>query len=201
MSKLAERLAVCSWSVQPSSPQELAARLEEIGIRRVQLALDPLRENPGVWDSTEACFRDKGISVVSGMVGCVGEDYTTLDSIRETGGLAPDSTWEQNRQNFRDTIPIAKRLGLKLIAFHAGFLPHDENDPEFRKLLPRIVAVADVFDALSSDRPYRAGYDRGQTVEMIATMRGNYLDPRLTELFLTILGNRSDLPLPMMCAS
>ena len=65
----------------------------------------------------------------------------------------------------------------------------------------RIVAVADVFDALSSDRPYRAGYDRGQTVEMIATMRGNYLDPRLTELFLTILGNRSDLPLPMMCAS
>ena len=65
----------------------------------------------------------------------------------------------------------------------------------------RIVAVADVFDALSSDRPYRAGYDRGQTVEMIATMRGNYLDPRLTGLFLTILGNRSDLPLPMMCAS
>ena len=99
MSKLADRLAVCSWSVQPSSPQELAAKLEDIGIHRVQLALDPLRENPKVWDATEACFRDKGISVVSGMFGCVGEDYSTLQSIRDTGGLAPDSTWEQNRRN------------------------------------------------------------------------------------------------------
>jgi len=145
MSKLADRLAVCSWSVQPSSPQELAAKLEDIGIHRVQLALDPLRENPKVWDATEACFRDKGISVVSGMFGCVGEDYSTLQSIRATGGLAPDSTWEQNRQNIRATVPIARRLGLKLLAFHAGFLPHDESDPNFGKMLGRLSEVADVF--------------------------------------------------------
>lgn len=145
MSKLADRLAVCSWSVQPSSPQELAARIEDIGIHRVQLALDPLRENPKLWDATEACFRDKGISVVSGMFGCVGEDYSTLQSIRDTGGLAPDSTWEQNRKNIRATVPIARRLGLKLLAFHAGFLPHDESDPNFGKMLGRLSEVADVF--------------------------------------------------------
>jgi sugar phosphate isomerase/epimerase len=145
MSKLADRLAVCSWSVQPSSPQELAARIEDIGIHRVQLALDPLRESPKVWDATEACFREKGISVVSGMFGCVGEDYSTLQSIRDTGGLAPDSTWEQNRKNIRATVPIARRLGLKLLAFHAGFLPHDESDPNFGKMLGRLSEVADVF--------------------------------------------------------
>ena len=37
------------------------------------------------------------------MFGCVGEDYSTLQSIRDTGGLAPDSTWEQNRQNSGST--------------------------------------------------------------------------------------------------
>lgn len=147
MSKLADRLAVCSWSLQPSSPQELAARLEETGIRRTQLALDPLRENPKVWDATESCFREKGISIISGMFGCVGEDYTTLDSIRVTGGLAPDATWEQNRKNIRATVPIAQRLGVKYIAFHAGFLPHDESDPNFAKLLARVAEVADVFAA------------------------------------------------------
>jgi L-ribulose-5-phosphate 3-epimerase len=145
MSKLADRLAVCSWSTQPSNPQELAARLEDIGIHRVQLALDPLRQNPKVWDATEACFRDKGISVISGMFGCVGEDYSTLQSIRDTGGLPPDSTWEENRRNIQATVPIARRLGLKLLTFHAGFLPHDDSDPNFRKMLGRLSEVADVF--------------------------------------------------------
>ena len=158
MSKLADRLAVCSWSVQPSSPQELAARIEDIGIHRVQLALDPLRENPKLWDATEACFRDKGISVVSGMFGCVGEDYSTLQSIRDTGGLAPDSSWEQNRRNIRATVPIARRLGLKLLAFHAGFLPHDESDPNFGKMLGRLSEVADVF----ADAGMNLGLETGQ---------------------------------------
>jgi hypothetical protein len=45
---LARRLAVCSWSLEPASPQDLIARRQTIGIHRVQLALDPLREAPGV---------------------------------------------------------------------------------------------------------------------------------------------------------
>jgi len=158
MSKLTDRLGVCSWSVQPAGPQELAAKLADIGIHRVQLALDPLRENPRVWDTTEACLRDKGISVVSGMFGCVGEDYTTLQSIRDTGGLAPDSTWEQNRRNILATVPIARRLGLKLLTFHAGFLPHDQSDPQFGIMLGRLAEVADVF----ADAGMNLGFETGQ---------------------------------------
>ena len=145
MSKIADRLAVCSWSLHPSSPQELADRLQEIGIPRIQLALDPLREKPQVWGAAESVFKARGITVVSGMFGCVGEDYSTLQSIRETGGVAPDATWEQNRKNIRATVPIAQRLGLKYVAFHAGFLPHDQSDPNFAKLLARLAEVADVF--------------------------------------------------------
>jgi L-ribulose-5-phosphate 3-epimerase len=158
MSELTDRLAVCSWSLQPSSPAELAVRIEETGIRRIQLALDPLRENPQVWNAAETCFHDKGISVISGMFGCVGEDYSTLQSIRETGGIAPDSTWEQNRRNIRATVPIAHHLGLKLVAFHAGFLPHDESDPDFRKMLNRLAEVADMF----ADAGINLGFETGQ---------------------------------------
>src|ERR1019366_2762467 len=77
---LIERLAVCSWSLQPASPADLAAKLESTGVRRVQLALDPLRDAPGVWGETAALFRKKGITTVSGMFGCVGEDYSTLET-------------------------------------------------------------------------------------------------------------------------
>jgi L-ribulose-5-phosphate 3-epimerase len=144
---LVERLAVCSWSLQPANPQDLITKLQATGIRRVQLALDPLRETPGVWGETADLFRKNGLTVVSGMFGCVGEDYSTLDTIRVTGGIAPDATWEKNWANIGSTAALAQRLGLKLVTFHAGFLPHDEKDPNFAKLLLRLAETADVFEA------------------------------------------------------
>ena len=155
---LTNRLAVCSWSLQPTGPQDLVTKLEATGIRRVQLALDPLRESPAVWGETPALFKQSGVTIVSGMFGCVGEDYSTLDTIRVTGGIAPDATWAQNRANIQATVTLAKQLGLKLVTFHAGFLPHDEKDPAFAKLLQRLVETADAFAAAK----IKLGLETGQ---------------------------------------
>jgi L-ribulose-5-phosphate 3-epimerase len=144
---LAERLAVCSWSLQPASPADLVSKLESTGIRRVQLALDPLRDSPAVWGNTPSLFRRHGITTVSGMFGCVGEDYSTLETIRLTGGIAPDATWEQNWNNIRATAALAQQLGLSLVTFHAGFLPHDEKDPDFARMLRRLAETVDMFKA------------------------------------------------------
>ncbi len=142
---LNERIAVCSWSLQPASPQDLIEKLNATGIRRVQLALDPLRESPKVWGDAEKIFREHGITIVSGMVGCIGEDYATLESIRLTGGIAPDARWEQNLKNLHACAAIAKKMGLKLVTFHAGFLPADEAHPTFAKMCARLDQVADIF--------------------------------------------------------
>jgi sugar phosphate isomerase/epimerase len=154
-----ERLAVCSWSLQPSRPEELAAKLLELGIPRVQLALDPLRENPAVWGNAFTLLRERGITIVSGMFGCVGEDYSTLDTIRRTGGIAPDHTWEQNRRNIQNIATLARQLGLKLVTFHAGFLPHDEKDPDFTKMLGRLREVADIFQAVGIELCLETGQE------------------------------------------
>ena len=154
-----ERLAVCSWSLQPTSPQDLITKLQQTGIHRVQLALDPLRESPAVWGETEALFRKSGITIISGMFTCVGEDYSTLDSIRATGGIAPDATWEQNWQNIQATAALAQQLGLKLVMFHAGFLPHDQKDPQFAKMLGRLSKIADVFKAANIELALETGQE------------------------------------------
>ena len=140
-----DRLAVCSWSLQPTSPDDLVQKLKATGISRVQLELDPLRDAPKVWGDTEKVLREAGVTVVSGMVRCLGEDYATLDSIRVTGGIAPDATWEQNVKNISAAAAIAKKLGLKLVTFHAGFLPPDESHPTFAKMRQRLDTVADIF--------------------------------------------------------
>ncbi len=147
LASLIERLAVCSWSLQPADPKDLVHKLRATEICRVQMALDPLRQSPRVWGETEKLFRDHGITIVSGMIGCLGEDYSTLDSICRTGGIAPDATWEENLKNFRAGAALANRMGLKLVTFHAGFLPPDESHPTFAKMLRRLNEVADIFTA------------------------------------------------------
>jgi HD-GYP domain-containing protein (c-di-GMP phosphodiesterase class II) len=49
-------------------------------------------------------------------------------------------------------------------------------------LMARIIAVADTFDAMSSDRAYRARMPRVQVLAEIARSAGTQLDPRLAQI-------------------
>lgn len=53
-------------------------------------------------------------------------------------------------------------------------------------LLARIVSLADVFDALTSDRPYRKAFSIEEAFEIIKNESGKHFDPELVELFLKI---------------
>jgi L-ribulose-5-phosphate 3-epimerase len=144
ISRHLEHLAVCSWSLQPAGPADLAQQLSAVGIGRVQLGLDPVREDPA-WADAFAVLGEHGIDVVSGMMAAVGEDYSTLESIKVTGGITPDETWEQNLANFTANADLMVKEGVSTALFHAGFLPHEESDPDFEKMLGRLSAVADLF--------------------------------------------------------
>ncbi len=48
----------------------------------------------------------------------------------------------------------------------------------------RIMAVADVFDAVVSDRPYRQGWIEEKAIEMITSESGIHFDPRVVDAFL-----------------
>ncbi|MBA2670868.1 MAG: response regulator [Gemmatimonadetes bacterium] len=53
-------------------------------------------------------------------------------------------------------------------------------------LSARIVAVADVYDALAHDRPYRKALPREQVVEEIRAGSGSHFDPRVVTAFLRL---------------
>jgi L-ribulose-5-phosphate 3-epimerase len=161
---LNQRLAVCSWSLRPASPAELLGACECTGISRLQLALDPLRENPAVWGQFATLARQCGVSIVSGMFGTVGEDYSTLETIKRTGGVVPDATWDANWKNIQGVATLAAQLGLKTVTFHAGFLPHEESDPAFAKLLARIERIAALFAGHGIDLGFETGQETAETL-------------------------------------
>ena len=164
-SSYADRLAVCSWSLQSANPAQLIEQMKSIGLSRLQCALDPIREQPTIWGNlAELCARN-GLSLVSGMFDTVGEDYSTMESIRRTGGVVPDETWPQNWKNIQANADLAATLQLKLVSFHAGFLPHDESDPDLAKLLQRLRLIADVYAAKGIDLAFETGQETAATLK------------------------------------
>jgi L-ribulose-5-phosphate 3-epimerase len=157
------RIAVCSWSLRPRSPEHLCDLLESTGIRRMQLALDPVRTE---WspDRTARALAARGITTVSGMMAMQGEDYSTLDSIRATGGLRPDATWPANLAAAAENAKLARTLGIRLVTFHAGFLPHDPGDPERRTMVDRLRRIRDTFAAEGIDIALETGQESAATL-------------------------------------
>jgi sugar phosphate isomerase/epimerase len=145
------RIAACSWSLRTESPDALADALTRCGINAVQLALVPCIEQPAVWGTAIERLRARGITVVSGMLATVGEDYSTLQTIERTGGVRPAATWAQNESLARATAAIAGDHGVPLVTLHAGFLPHDRHDAERAAMIARLRTVADIFAARGVD--------------------------------------------------
>ena len=67
-------------------------------------------------------------------------------------------------------------------------------------LVGRIVAVADVFDALTTVRPYKKAWNVEDAVDYIAQNRATHFDPRIVDLFMQnlpdILAVRARYPEP-----
>ncbi|MEC8319988.1 MAG: sugar phosphate isomerase/epimerase family protein [Planctomycetota bacterium] len=153
-----ERLGVCSWSLQPTSAEDLVATLQGLGVGKVQLALDPVIERPDDFGDAIPALRAAGIEPISGMLEAVGEDYSSLDSIKATGGVRPDEHWPATRARAGKVAELAGREGIPLVTMHAGFVPHDAGDPARTVVLDRLRELADLFAA----EGVRLGLETGQ---------------------------------------
>ncbi|MFT5285755.1 MAG: L-ribulose-5-phosphate 3-epimerase [Planctomycetota bacterium] len=164
---MANRIGVCSWSLQPQSAAQLAERVSSVGLKRVQLALDLLRSNE--WAKAEALesLASNGIEVISGMMQTRGEDYSSLESIQITGGLRPDKHWNANRKAATENARLAREIGITLVSFHAGFLPEDSDSPDFAKMIVRLQEVIDRFADVGVQIAFETGQESAETLDQI----------------------------------
>jgi len=63
--------------------------------------------------------------------------------------------------------------------------PHGLRGEEI-PLQGRIMAIVDVYDALSSERPYKPALDNGQVVSIIMNGKGKQFDPKIADVFFEI---------------
>lgn len=131
-------VGVCTWSLQ-SDIAGVAEAMSKIGIKHAHLAIRAAVENG---DEYLAAVQQQNWTVSSTMIDFPQEDYSSLESIKVTGGIVPDDYWGQNRGLFIGAADATVKLGVKYLSLHAGFL--DESDAAYaQKFYDRIRCLAD----------------------------------------------------------
>lgn len=122
-------LGVCSWSLQVTSIPELNRLLAELGVNATQIACgDP---HHAAWDEGEAmpeAALSADFHMTGAMLGFPGEDYTTPQTIKESGGFGPEALRAERMDRLRWALDRTRALGLSNLMLHAGFIPHP-GDP------------------------------------------------------------------------
>jgi len=121
-------VGVCSWSFRKSI-DEIGSVMTAMGLEHINLAIAPAL-GPGGEAYLEAVKRQKW-TITAGMMNFDYEDYTTLDTIKMPGGIAPDAQWPASGEAFAKAAKITAGLGSKYIMMHVGFLDH--SDPIYAK--------------------------------------------------------------------
>ncbi|NLC82650.1 MAG: TIM barrel protein, partial [Lentisphaerae bacterium] len=132
-------LSVCSWSLR-CDPDGVARALSELDIRLVNLALKPVFAENGA--EYLAAVRRLAWPLSAATIGFFHEDYTSLESIRTTGGIVPDAHWPRSREMVLRAIDLTVELGAPFLTLHAGFI-EEEDGTAAQRVRDRLTLLAD----------------------------------------------------------
>ena len=115
------------------------------------------------------------------------------EDILNLPGSVSETQLEEIKKHPENGVKVAKEASLSLQVQNIILCHHERVDGTgypnglIREDIPieaKIVAVADVYDAIATDRPYRKACDETQVRKILAELRGSALDEQLVDLFI-----------------
>lgn len=168
------------------------------------------RDNETGLHVTRVCHYSRLIALALGLPESEAELLFNAAALHDTGKIGiPDSILFKPGRLDDDEMKIIRthcEIGHRIIGSHPNYLlksaaaialtHHERWDgtgyPQGLKqgdipLFGRIVAVADVFDALTCERPYKKAWSVDEAVKEIARCRELHFDPRIVDVFMSII--------------
>ena len=161
-----ENLGVCSWSFQKPL-DAVAAEMKKLGLKRIHLALQPFleggsrhgaAEGKAALDRVKARLASGEWKLSATMIGFPQEDYSTLESIKKTGGIVPDDVWEANKKIIVAGAKLSAELKAPVLTMHAGFLD-ESNAAALKKYTERVKFIVDTCGAAGVPVAFETGQE------------------------------------------
>ncbi len=118
------------------------------------------------------------------------------DAILLKPGKLTDAEWALMRQHPQFAYEMLAPIEYLKPALDIPYCHHEKWDGsgyprglrgEAIPLAARLFASTDVYDALTSERPYRAAWSKTKTLEHIQSLSGTHFDPRVVDAFAQML--------------
>jgi putative nucleotidyltransferase with HDIG domain len=133
----------------------------------------------------------------AGLFHDIGKSITPLTILKKENSLSREE-FDQIREHAKQGFRILQKYKFPTDVLFAALLHHEKYDGSgypigfVGKEIPvvaRMVNICDVYDALTSDRPYRKAYPVGKALEIMENANGQF-DPELFEVFVTKVANQ-----------
>ena len=132
---------------------------------------------------------------MAGMLHDIGKIGIDLTIIKKSAKLTIEE-WAQVKRHPEIGANIVGQLGLfgdaaSVIRYHharfgGGGYPDPKMAGERVPIGSRIIFVADAFDAMTSDRPYRKAMSKERAIEELVKCSGTQFDPHVVDAFLSV---------------
>ena len=159
-------LGVCSWSLQVRSIPELQQFLASLGTNVAQIACgDPHHASWDEGDSMPRVAHDSGIVMTGAMLGFPGEDYTTPQSIKATGGFGDPALRSERIKRLKWALDRTIALGLSDLSLHAGFIP-EPGDAARTSMLETLALAGDLAAAKGITLAFETGQETADLLRL-----------------------------------
>ena len=201
------------YTIQIENPKASAAVLVALGkVLNIQINVQPLKEQARVMENEINKLMDFLKLSTHGQSSPIGEEEVELikqgAALHDLGkiGISEKILLKKSKLTKSEFEEIKKhpQIGadiLRPIQFLRNIIPlvfyhHEKWDgtgypsgikKEEIPIGARIIAIADAYQALTSDRPYRKAYPKEKAMKILKEGAGSQFDPRITAIFLKIL--------------
>lgn len=138
---MAEPLALGLITGLAPDPQTALATIRSLEIPTVQLQYPAWLDSEAGVAQIEAACAANDIEITAVFCGFEGEAYDDIPTVRETVGLVPEATRAERVAKTGVIAEFARKLGVKRVAAHIGFVAHD--DPSYGAVVAAVQGICD----------------------------------------------------------
>jgi len=139
---------------------------------------------------------------VAGLLHDIGKIETSSDLIKKAASLTQEEKYEVSK-HVEKGAKLLSSVGAVLqeaipivLAHHTYFVQDKDTQDKSHSRIPlgaRIIAVADAYDAMVTDRPYRAGKQPWQALQELERYAGTQFDPVVVEAFKNVISEKIEV--------